>query len=397
MPLIDVSDWLDEQTQDDVFWYVKRLSANDTQATGGHQAGPYIPKQVLFDAIPSLYRPLAVNPDREFELAIDSHADIRTARAIWYNQKTRNEARVTGFGGSSSPLLDPYSTGALTVFAFRRETDTHPPACHIWVCNNLLEEDVVESVIGPVEPGEWRTWPNLLSALVKPTDCRLSREDIPPDWLDRFPTTAEMVRKTIELRPEPMADVDLRLKRRHDCEYQLFLSVEEAIEFPRIALGYKNMDEFLTHAQSVMQRRRARAGRSLELHVRQVLIEEDLVEGRNFDFQPLSEGRKRPDFLFPSAAAYHDPAVPADGLRMLGVKRTLRERWRQVIEEADRIGTKHLLTLDPEVSVPQLTQMHEAGIELVVPESVHNDFLPAVRPHLQTLESFIADVRLLRP
>ena len=397
MPLMDIGDWMDEQTRVGVFWYLKRLSANDTQATGGHQAGPYIPKQVIFDAIPSLYRPLAANPDRDFELAIDSHADMRTVRAIWYNQRTRNETRVTGFGGSSSPLLDPYSTGALTIFAFRRETDTDPPACHVWVCDNLLEEDVVESVVGPVEPGEWRTWPDLLSELAKPTECWLAPEDIPPEWLDRFPTTAEMARKTIDLRPEPTTDVDLRLARRHNCEYQLFRSIEHAIEFPRVARGYNSMNEFLAHAQSVMQRRKARAGRSLELHVRHILIEEDFVEGRDFSFQAFSEGRHRPDFLFPNAAAYKDPAVPADRLRMLGVKRTLRERWRQVLEEADRIGTKHLLTLDSHVSAPQLAQMHEAGVQLVAPKSVHNDFVPAVRPYLQTLESFLGDIRLLAP
>ena len=42
MPIPDLGDWLDEQQQDGVLWYLKRLSANDTQASGGHQAGFHI-------------------------------------------------------------------------------------------------------------------------------------------------------------------------------------------------------------------------------------------------------------------------------------------------------------------------------------------------------------------
>lgn len=46
--IADLNDWLDEQSRTDIIWYIKRLSANDTLATGGHQAGPYIPKDFLF-------------------------------------------------------------------------------------------------------------------------------------------------------------------------------------------------------------------------------------------------------------------------------------------------------------------------------------------------------------
>ena len=84
-------------------WYVKRLSATDTQATGSNQAGPYISKQFIFAAIPSLYRPAEENPRVEFEMVIASHDDVRTVTAIWYNKllhgRTRNETRLTGFGG----------------------------------------------------------------------------------------------------------------------------------------------------------------------------------------------------------------------------------------------------------------------------------------------------------
>ena len=395
MPLQDLGDWLDGQMRAESLWYVKRLSANDTQATGSHQAGPYIPKQIIFDAIPSLNRPLEPNPRVEFELAIDSHADIRTVNAIWYNQLTRSEVRVTGFGGSSSPLLDQDATGALTVFAFRRETATETARCHVWVCDSAIDEDRVEERIGPVEPGRARIWPDLFSDLGKPPECWLEPEDIPRDWLEAFPSGAEMVQKTIELRPETSLPADLRLLHRRDCEYDLFRSLEEAVELPRVRAGYETMDTFLERAQSVLQRRRARAGNSLELHVRQILREEDFVEGRDFDYRRASEPNKEPDFLFPSAEAYRDPSSRPDRLRMLAVKTTLRDRWRQILEEADRIETKHLLTLQEGLSENQFREIRQARVQLVVPGALHDRFPKTVQTQLQTLESFIADVRLL--
>ena len=394
MALVDIGDWMDEQTGEGVFWYVKRLSANDTQATGGHQAGPYIPKQIIFDAIPSLYRPLSANPDVEFTLAIDSHADLRTVRAVWYNQETRNEARVTRFGGSSSPLLDPEATGALAVFAFRRETETTPPECHVWVCRDAVEEDRVEERIGPVEPGQTRTAPDLFGGTGSPK-CWLEPDDLPTEWLTRFPTGEELIRRAIELRPERSTPVDVRLINRRTCEYDLFQSLEEAVELPRIKRGYETIDAFLEHAQSMLQRRRARAGNSLELHIRRIFTEEGLVEGHDFDYRPESEPNREPDFLFPSAAAYHDSSFPEHRLRMLAAKTTLKDRWRQILEEARRVQTKHLLTLQEGVSENQLREIREAGVRLVVPESLHGYYPEAEPGQIQSLQSFIGDVRNL--
>lgn len=398
MPVAELGDWLDEQMEPGVFWYAKRLSDNDTGATGGHQAGPYIPKRIAFHLFPSLNRPAERNPRVEFGITIDSHPAVRTVRAIWYNNElsggTRNETRITGFGGSSSPLLDPEAAGSLAVFAFRRD----PPSCRVWVCDTAVEEDRIEDRIGQIEPGRWRMWPDLFADLARTTKCWLEPDDFPQEWLDRFPTGEEMLRKAMELRPDELAlDADQRLNRRVDCEYELFRSLEEAVEFPRIAAGYVSMNAFLDHAQSVLQRRRSRSGYSLELQVRQIMREENLVEGRDFSHQPVAEAGKRPDFLFPNAEAYHDPNFPPQRLRMLAVKRTLKDRWRQVLEEADRIGTKHLLTLQRPITESQLREIERAGVRLVVPGPLHQRHREAVRPALLTLGDFLADVRALAP
>ena len=402
MAIDSLPEWLEEQSAGNAVWYVKRLSANDTQATGSHQAGPYIPKAFLFSVFPSMNRPNAVNPEKWFDLYIDSHGDSRKARAIWYNNLTRNETRTTNLGGSESALLDPESTGALVVFAFPNGQWNENNECHVWVCDYETEAELVEDFVGPVEPrGQGKIWsPDANQRLLLPVpetlaSCWLKPEDIPVEWLHEFPTGAAIIRKAIELRPLPGTSVDSRLLQRRDCEYQMFLSVEEASELPAITSGFSSMDHFVSRAQSVLQRRKSRAGRSLELNVRELFLEENLHEGQDFQYQPETELRKRPDFLFPNEQRYKDNNYPEERLMMLAVKTTARDRWRQIVTEADRITPKHLLTLQEGVSENQFREMRDAGIQLVVPEPLRSRYPKPVQPHLITLESFIADVRLL--
>jgi len=386
-------------------WFVKRLSGNDTLATKAHQAGPYIPKEFLFEVFPELNRPDAENPDLTFPVFIDSHADMREIRAIWYNNRlrggTRNESRLTGFGGAASALLDPESTGSLTVFAFR--TTKHE--CHVWICQHEIEEEIVEDRIGPVEPGKALVWSaeGLAAAEVLPAvakvraNCWLTPKEIPAKWLQRFPSGEEIIRKTVELRADNALKPDKRLLRRREGEFEIFRSVEEAVELPVIMAGFGSIAQFVARAQTILQRRKARSGRSLELHAKALFVEEGLMEGTQFVHQPpeADAGKRGPDFLFPSRAAYADPAFPAGRLRMLAVKTTCKDRWRQILTEADRIETKHLLTLQEGVSERQFREMVGAGVQLVVPEPIKTTFPPSVQEHLQTVEGFITDVRLL--
>lgn len=410
MPVGDLVEWLDEHRAPAFVWYVKRLSGNDTLANGSHQAGPYIPRDFLFEIFPGLNRREVKNPDVWFSLYVDSHPDAREVRAIWYNNRYhdttagrgRDETRVTGFGGGASALLDPESTGALTVFAFRRVPEGETADCHVWVCRHETEEDLIEDRVGPIEPGKYLIWPpaqeGLLGLLAPPAtraSCWLGDDEIPTEWRSRFPSGADIIRHAVELRPDAALDPDRRLMRRRECEYEIFRSVEQAIEMPHIAAGFATIDDFISRAQTILQRRKARSGHSLELHARAIFTEERLIEGTHFSHQPESEPGKRPDFLFPSAAAYHDPDFPKGRLRMLAVKTTCRDRWRQILNEADHIPAKHLLTLQEGVSETQFREMTQAGVQLVVPSGLFEKFPKQVQPHLQTLESFIGDVRLL--
>lgn len=179
--------------------------------------------------------------------------------------------------------------------------------------------------------------------------------------------------------------------RRRDCEYDVFRSVEQAIELQAIQNGFNSIDAFVARANTILQRRKARSGRSLELHLNAILNE----EGINFQPQARTESGNRPDFLFPSQKAYDNPSFPESRLRMLAVKTTIKERWRQILEEADRIPVKHLLTLQEGVSEQQFAQMREAGVRLVVPQSLHVRFPQPIRGAIMTLGEMVDEVRSL--
>lgn len=397
---MDLPDWLDEYSEG-YLWYIKRLSGNDTLANGSHQAGPYMPKPIFFRLFPSLEKHIHDNADAWFPLIIDSHPDVRDVRVVWYNNKlrggTRDEVRITNLGGVSSALLDPESTGALVVFAFREIPGQDTNACHVWVCRDEVEEDIVERETGPVEPGRWTTWPpdgGLLRLLEKAVraDCRLAEHELPPEWLTKFPTGQEIIHKVIELRPDSQLAVDKRLLRRRECEFELFQSLEEAIELPLARKGFTTIADFLSAAQTVLQRRKSRSGKSLELHMREILIEEDFRENRDFTYQP--KAGNNPDFLFPNEAAYTDATFPRERIRMLAVKTTFRDRWRQITEECADLPVRHLLTLQEGVSEAQFRLISEAGIRLVVPEPQVAKYKKTIQPALVTVESFLADVRM---
>jgi len=80
---------------------------------------------------------------------------------------------------------------------------------------------------------------------------------------------------------------------------------------------------------------------------------------------------------------------------MLASKTTCKDRWRQILNEADRIPLKHLVTLQQGVSENQFKEMHEAGVILVVPHKLHKSYPESVQPALLSLEQFITETKLV--
>lgn len=78
---------------------------------------------------------------------------------------------------------------------------------------------------------------------------------------------------------------------------------------------------------------------------------------------------------------------------MLGVKSTCKDRWRQVLAEADRINHKHLLTLEASISRHQTDEMQAKNLQLVLPRGLHKTYTPEQQAWLMDISSFIALVR----
>ena len=406
MAVDSIQHWLNDFCNDQRIVYFKRLSGNDTQATHSHQAGLYLPNWLAFALAPALDDRQREDPDCLFPAFLDSHNQHPELRLVWYNNrftlgKTRNECRITRWGGASSPMLDPENTGAIVLMSFPLGEPVAPSECRVWVCRNLAEEDAVEERLGQVHPGEPRVLSEgggflpLLDGK-RLADCSLSTDEIPPAWLERMPSGAEFAAEAVQRRPLAGRTPDERLISRHDCEYSIYQSVEAEFYARDLEGGFKSLDSFLAVAQRILQSRRSRAGRSVELQTRTILEEEGLKRDFSYSYQAEIEGGKKPDFLFPSESLYGDHAFDASRLRILAVKRTVKDRWRQVIDEADRVGRKHLLTLQEGVSERQFGQMESAGVVLVVPKPLHSKYPVSVRSSLVTLAGFIAEVAGLR-
>lgn len=404
MPVMSLPDWISEFSRPEHVWYLKRLSANDTLANKTHQAGPYFPKDLLFGVLKGLNNREIENPRVQIDAFVDSGTETRSVTAIWYNNRysggTRDEARVTGWGGGASALLDPDSTGALSVFVFENGAlNSGATSLHVWVCNGYQDE-MFEDLVGPVDPGKTVIWrPGHATSLFTPvsarSSCALKPREMPAHWLEKFPSAIEIVARAVDMRRLQSETPDDRLIRRRQCEFEIFKSVEETLEGPKVAAGFNSLDEFLGLAQTILQRRKSRSGRSLELHAKAIFVEEGLVESAQFSHGATSEGDKKPDFLFPSAAAYQNLAFPTERLRMLAAKTTARDRWRQVLNEADRVPVKHLLTLQEGVSANQFAEMQAANLQLVVPAGLIEKYPASIRPKLMTFDQFIYDVRSL--
>lgn len=203
----------------------------------------------------------------------------------------------------------------------------------------------------------------------------------------KFPTTrefSEYARGTlgdIDLAGDPDAAV-LALMEREEV---LFRTLERHLIGDRLQAGFAEVDDFLKFSLSVQNRRKSRAGSALENHLEHLFG----LLGVKGERTPVTEGKAKPDFLFPGTKAYQDLTFPAELLTMLGAKSTCKDRWRQVLAEADRIVDKHLLTLEPSISVNQTDEMQQRQLQLVLPRGLHETYTKAQQGWLMPVSDLI--------
>ena len=208
-----------------------------------------------------------------------------------------------------------------------------------------------------------------------------------------FPRTAEFSELARRTLPDidPRDDPDAALLMWLDHEEALFRRLERRIVAARLEAGFADdsgtdVDGFVRFSLSVQNRRKSRMGYSLENHLEAVfrICKVMYVRGA------VTEHGHRPDFLFPSLDAYrnaHESGLAP--LVMLGAKSSCKERWRQVLAEADKIPEKHLLTLEPGISESQTDQMSASMLQLVVPQAIQGSYSVKQQAWLWSVDRFI--------
>ncbi|OMG56912.1 restriction endonuclease [Azonexus hydrophilus] len=228
----------------------------------------------------------------------------------------------------------------------------------------------------------------------------VAQEEEAPNFLDimldrfgkRFPSTrifSDFARSTID-DLDPRDDPDAVLLAWMDREEVLFRTLERHIVGDRLVEGFAHdVDGFLAFSLSVQNRRKSRVGSAFENHLEEVFLK----LGVRYDRTKVTENKSKPDFIFPSIDEYRNPAFPPERLTMLGVKSTCKDRWRQVLVEADRVEEKHLLTMEPSISTAQTDEMRDKKLSLVLPTALHSSYTPAQRGWLMNLTEFIGLVK----
>ena len=166
-------------------------------------------------------------------------------------------------------------------------------------------------------------------------------------------------------------------------EEQLFEALEQRIEAPRIR-NFSTVNEMAAHNLTITNRRKSRAGRALENHTLAILEANSI----SFAYQVLTE-KSRPDFIFPSEAAYRDPNFDPNFLDVLASKRSLIDRWRQPLAEAARVSIKHIITCDTKITSNMLDEMESHNVRLIIPLPYQDAIKPLYRSRLMSVEDFI--------
>jgi len=182
---------------------------------------------------------------------------------------------------------------------------------------------------------------------------------------------------------------DIELLNWLATEFDLFKAIENNRYGKIIRNPFPSVDELIKTSNTILNRRKSRAGKSLEHHLSEIFN----IWKLSYSSQAITEQNKRPDFIFPNIKTYFSEPAGSNKLIFLGAKTTCKDRWRQIVGEADRIPQKHLFTLQQGISGNQLKEMKSAGVTLVVPQPYLTSFPREHREDIWTLVKFVRFVK----
>ncbi|MCY3659656.1 MAG: type II restriction endonuclease [Caldilineaceae bacterium] len=379
----------------------KRLSAVEAE--------PRVSNQHEFHGVAAL-RQLLGQDRQEFAARhlylADSDEDKLTfdGRLTWYDSRkktpNRTEFRLYYTG---SEVADKMSAGDLMVLGLLTDgtalvvvakKDSAAESQLRWLFG--LQADLYGGAAFPVEGNVDRELGLAARAVLSELDIEAA--DDGADWLevvrdkfpDGLPSTARFAafaRETLGDQVSARDDPDATLIAWLERETALFMAWERDMVLRRLQQGFDDdVEAFVEFSKSVQNRRKARAGLSLEHHVESIVREHDLAYTRG----GRTEVKSKPDFIFPTIDQYRDRHFDESRLTMLGAKTSCKDRWRQVLKEAARIPDKHLLTLEPGISEAQTDEMRRHQLQLVLPRALHETYLPSQREWLWDMDRFLA-------
>jgi len=366
--------------------FCRFITGNDAGTTGSHQAGYYIPKnaaKLLFG------EECKRGENKEKWVKIKWQNDFETSsRFIYYGKETRNEYRITRFGNNFEFIQDKY-VGSLLIIT-EQEDDYYQAY--------VLESDEdIETFFSYFNLSAEKTNQLIDTDQIQNTDDKLKAaiDSLVKDLHD-FPQTKEMglmaqnIYNSINNISESyiQTNPDSILFKWRDVESSLFYALEDKLYKNIYSKPFSNCNELMGFANSILNRRKSRAGKSLEHHLSTIFTANKLV----FEEQAVTENNKKPDFLFPNSDCYHNFAFSANDLTVLGAKTTCKDRWRQIISEADRVNIKYLCTLQPAISRAQLKEMADSNVILVVPQSLISSYPIEYQDAIYNISRFISMV-----
>lgn len=364
--------------------FCRFITANDVGATGAHQAGFYIPKHAWSLAFDN---PAERGSNSDKFVTIRWQNDFETAsRFIYYGVGTRNEYRLTRFG-KGFPFLNDDHIGDLLVLC-KMSHDFYEGFV-------LTGDEVIDSFMATFELSPLDL--DKLINLEADAESTLLTcfENFVEHVVEEFPPTHLLAQAARDCHIAAFgewvtADPDTQLLKWIEAEFSLFKVFEKNRYKPLLQQPFQTVDQLVETANSILNRRKSRAGKSLEHHLAEIFRRSSIP----FDNQVITELQKKPDFIFPGRNEYHDRKFNAEKLVFLASKTTCKDRWRQIINEADRIPLKHLFTLQQGISANQISEMEANGVQLVVPKAHIKSFPRHHQQNLLTLNDFLHKVKV---
>ena len=369
--------------------FCKFMSANDSGESGAHQVGLLISikaKAMLFTD-----EEMQNNPIQKKSVQVTWQGGGFTTDSVftWYSSK--KELRLTKFG-RGFPFIDPEYTGALFILIKKSQEDY---SAYILNTENDIQQFLDTFGLTPAETNQLITFDKINPEMREKAEI----EDFISNLSTEFPTSEEMSREAhlltyamnIQNQRFVRTDPDRLLLKWTDEEYTLFRAIERARYGDVVAKGFSSVDEFVMMANKVLNRRKSRAGKSLEHHLAAIFD----GNGIRYTAQAVTEGNKKPDFLFPSEEAYHDMSFSVEKICSLAAKTTCKDRWRQVLNEADRFKdrNKYLCTMQQGISAAQMDEMQAEQVVLVVPKEYIRTYPKDRQDRIWTISKFVGYVR----